>query len=85
MSQFAVLLLLIKNYLMYVVRKPSNYGNVRIDLLNFTTDEDIKSFFKFYFTEKKIRTSYELNGQCITKLTLFFMKNVFFISTHTQT
>ena len=41
-----------KNYLMYVAKKLSNYGSVRICLLNFTADEDIKSILELFFIEK---------------------------------
>ena len=36
-----------------MVRKHSNYGSVRIDLLNFTADEYyIKSFLELFFNKK---------------------------------
>ena len=35
-----------------MAKKFSNYGSVIIYLLNFTTDEDIKSFLEFFFVEK---------------------------------
>ena len=47
-SYFAVLLpailpcKLVKNYPACTMKKPSNYGTVRIGLLNFTADENIK-------------------------------------------
>ena len=58
LSYFAVVfskrrknVMLVKHYLMCMVKKPSNYSSVGIDLLNFTTDEDIKSFFERFFVE----------------------------------
>lgn len=35
-----------------MVKKPWNYGSLRIRLLNFIADEDIKQFFELSFVEK---------------------------------
>ena len=40
----------------YPVKKSSTYGSVKIGLLNFTTNKDIKSFLGLFFLSKKIRT-----------------------------
>ena len=57
-KNYQTIMQLIKNYLMSMARKPSNYGSVRISLLNFTADGDIKlflelSFFFLFFSVKK--------------------------------
>ena len=43
-----------KNYLIRMVKKPLNYGNVRINSPNFITDEDIKSW-NFFLSRKIIK------------------------------
>ena len=41
-----------KNYLMCLVKNSSNYGSVRIVLLNIAINNDIKLFLKLFFTKK---------------------------------
>ena len=36
----------------YLAKKPPNYGTVRIGSLNFTADEDVKSFSEQFSVEK---------------------------------
>ena len=43
---------LVRNYPTYMMKKLSNYGSVRIGLLNFTANEDVKSFLEPFFVEK---------------------------------
>ena len=38
--------------LMSTVNKCSNYDNVRINLLNFTTNENVKSLLELFFVQK---------------------------------
>ena len=71
---------LVKNYPTFMVRKHSNYGSVRIDLLNFTADEYyIKSFLELFFSRtRKIRTEITFTS-CLIKF--LFLTN----KTHKQT